>query len=243
MNSIVYHLIIERYSTKTLHWYFPWATALHLYNMTGRGEKLQQLHCYHPFSDSLDIYLTKNHYENYSPKMVRIAKIWGPGSWTNNRYYERLNESDTSYSTQSLSLKIVKNYEGVLCLHKSTNKIGIIIHSVKLTTDHVLAVTCFGLKINGLPSCIARDIFKALFVDDLAICFRGRSLDTIERHLQQAVNAIQEWATRNGFRFAAHKCKVIHFTAPRSRAQRPHTFASGGVHKVPWAVVGLAPLI
>ena len=24
-----------------------------------------------------------------------------------------------------------------------------------------------------------------------------------------------------GFRFAAHKCKVIHFTAPRSRAQRP----------------------
>ena len=35
------------------------------------------------------------------------------------------------------------------------------------------------------------------------------------------VNAIQEWATRNGFRFAAHKCKVIHFIAPRSRAQRP----------------------
>ena len=88
-------------------------------------------------------------------------------------------------------------------------------------TGGVLAVTCFGLKINELPSCIAKDIFKALYVDDLAICFRGRSLDTIERHLQQAVNAIEEWATRNGFRFAAHKCKVIHFTAPRSRAQRP----------------------
>ena len=83
MNSIVYHLIIERYSMKTLHLYFPWATALDLYYMTGRGEKLQQLHCYHPFSDSSDIYLTKNHYENYSPKMVPIAKIWGSGSWTN----------------------------------------------------------------------------------------------------------------------------------------------------------------
>ena len=80
---MVYHLIIVRYSMKTLHWYFPWATASHLYNMTGRGEKLQQLHCYHPLSDSLDIYLTKNHYENYSPKMVPIAKIWGSGSWTN----------------------------------------------------------------------------------------------------------------------------------------------------------------
>ena len=88
-------------------------------------------------------------------------------------------------------------------------------------TGGVLAVTCFGLKINEMPCCIAKDICKTFFVDDLAICFRGRSLDTIERHLQQAVNVIQEWATRNDFRFAAHKCKVVHFTAPWSRAQRP----------------------
>ena len=47
-------------------------------------------------------------------------------------------------------------------------------------TGGVLAVTYFGPKINELPSCIARDIFKALFVDDLTICFRGRFLDTIE---------------------------------------------------------------
>ena len=94
-------------------------------------------------------------------------------------------------------------------------------------TGGILAVTCFGLKINELPTCIARDIFRVLFVDDLAICFCGRSLNTIERHLQQAVNAIQEWATRNGFRFAAHKCKVVHFTAPRSRTQRPPTVRVG----------------
>ena len=92
-----------------------------------------------------------------------------------------------------------------------------------VSTGGVLAVTCFGLKINELPSLIAMDIFRALFVDDLAICFRGHSLDTIERHLQQAVNAIQEWATRNGFRFAVHKCKVVHFTAHRHKAQRPPT--------------------
>ena len=89
-----------------------------------------------------------------------------------------------------------------------------------IPTGGVLAVTCFGLKINELPSCIARDIFRALFVDDLSICFRGRSLDTIERHLQQVVNAIQEWATRNGFKFAAHKCKVVHFTALRSKVKK-----------------------
>ena len=91
----------------------------------------------------------------------------------------------------------------------------------RVQTGGVLAVTCFGLKINELPSIIALDIFRELFVDDLAICFCGHSLDTIERHLQQAIKAIQEWATRNGFRFAAHKCKVVHFTAPRYKAQRP----------------------
>ena len=94
-------------------------------------------------------------------------------------------------------------------------------------TGGVLAVTFFGLKINELPSCIARDIFRALFVDDLAICFRGCSMDTIERHLQQAVNAIQEWATRNGFKFAAHNYKVIHFTTPWSRTQRPPAIKIG----------------
>ena len=62
---------------------------------------------------------------------------------------------------------------------------------------------------------------NVLFTGNWGWRHRERSLDTIERHLQQAVHAIQEWATRNGFRFAAHKCKVIHFTAPRSRVQRP----------------------
>ena len=41
---------------KTLHRYFSWATALYLYNLTGGAEKLQQLHCYHQFSDSVDMY-------------------------------------------------------------------------------------------------------------------------------------------------------------------------------------------
>ena len=91
----------------------------------------------------------------------------------------------------------------------------------------VLAVICFGLKINKQPSCIARDIFRALFVDNLAVCFCGHSQDTIEGHLQQAVNAIREWATRNVFKLAAHKCKVVHFTAPRSQVQRPLTVRIG----------------
>ena len=90
----------------------------------------------------------------------------------------------------------------------------------------VLAVTRFGLKINELPTCIARDIFRALLMMTWQSVFVGAPW-TPYRHLQQAVNAMQEWATRNGFRFAAHKCKVMHFTAPRSRTQRPPTVRVG----------------
>ena len=78
----------------------------------------------------------------------------------------------------------------------------------------VLAVTCLGLKINELSSCIARAILRALFVDDLAICFGGRSMDTVERHLQQAVNVILGWANMNGFKFAAQICKRGGTTQP-----------------------------
>ena len=35
-----------------------------------------------------------------------------------------------------------------------------------------------------------------------------------------------EWVIRNGFRFAAHKCKA-HFTAPRAKVQRPPNLRIG----------------
>ena len=91
-----------------------------------------------------------------------------------------------------------------------------------------MAVTCFGLKINDLPRHIPQVIFRALFVDDLAICFRGSSLDAIERHLQHAVNAIQEWALQNGFKFAAHKSKILHLAGLRRKPKRhPNIEISG----------------
>ena len=90
-SSIVIQITWIQLSTTSQLWDIQWKPYIDIFPgrppciytfMTGRGGKLQQLHCYHPFSDSLDIYLTKSHYENYSPKMVPIVKIWGPGSWT-----------------------------------------------------------------------------------------------------------------------------------------------------------------
>ena len=54
----------------------------------------------------------------------------------------------------------------------------------------------------------------------------------------------KEW-----FQVCGPQVQIVHFTAPQSRTQRPptvrvgNTSASGGVNKVPWAVVGLAHLI
>jgi len=45
--------------------------------------KLPLIDCYHIFSRTRGIYVAKNHYENYSPQMVPMAQIWGPGSRTN----------------------------------------------------------------------------------------------------------------------------------------------------------------
>ena len=43
--------------------------------------KLQPMQCYHIFSDDRDVYLSKNCYEHYSPRMVPVAKMSGAGSW------------------------------------------------------------------------------------------------------------------------------------------------------------------
>ena len=156
MNSIVYHLIIVRYSMRTLHWYFPWATASHLYNMTGRGEKLQQLHCYHRFSDSLDIYLTKNHYENYSPKMVPIAKIWGSGSWTINTNPEISCQSDNLAPTGDTA-----------CCRKDNARCHRRPHSLHIDSPR-LQCTCIGIAVIEIKttnqSILDHDFFAWLHV-------------------------------------------------------------------------------
>ena len=46
-----------------------------------KHNKLQPLQCYHIFSDSRDVYLSKNCYEHYSPRMVPVAGNSGSGSW------------------------------------------------------------------------------------------------------------------------------------------------------------------
>ena len=81
---------------------------------------------------------------------------------------------------------------------------------------------CFGLKINKLLSDIVKDIFRPLFVDDLAIGLRGHSLDTIE--------TFTIWAFR--LPPSAHSNYSI-FSCPASSAFVVQPCTSGGTWTIP----------
>ena len=51
-------------------------------------KKLQPMLCYHIFSDTRDVYLSKNHYGSYSPQMVPVAEMSGSGSWPITQYFQ-----------------------------------------------------------------------------------------------------------------------------------------------------------
>ena len=115
-------------------------------------------------------------------------------------------------------------------------------------TGGVLAVTCLGLKNNELPSYIARDVFRALFVDGSLFPW------ALPGHHRKTFTAGSKCHTGMGDKEWFQCCgpqvqsRAFHCTPiPGSEAPHcedwKHTSVSGGVNKVPRAVVGLAPLI
>ena len=75
----------------------------------------------------------------------------------------------------------------------------------------ILSVTLFLLKINDIIKDISKLIGRTLYVDDFLMCFRGRSMRTIERILQNCIKELMTWAKDNGFRFSINKTCIIHF--------------------------------
>ena len=59
--------------------------------------------------------------------------------------------------------------------------------------------------------CLGNLTDYSLYVDDFCICYRSKSMGTIERQLQQNLNKIENWATSNGFKFSKSKTQCVHF--------------------------------
>ena len=63
-----------------------------------------------------------------------------------------------------------------------------------------MSVTLFAVKINILATVILANIHTSLFFDDLQITYQYYRMTDITTRLQNTIEKITAWATRNGFK-------------------------------------------
>ena len=51
----------------------------------------------------------------------------------------------------------------------------------------------------------------SLYLDDFLICYCSKNIHTTERKLQHNLNNIQDWPTKNDFKFSMSKTMCMHF--------------------------------
>ena len=77
----------------------------------------------------------------------------------------------------------------------------------------VLSTTLFSITINAIVKYLGNLTDCSLYVDDFCICYRSKSMGTIERQLQQNLNKIENWASSNDFKPRSHcpglRCRFI----------------------------------
>jgi len=91
----------------------------------------------------------------------------------------------------------------------------------------ILSVTLFGLKINSIIKAISPGVESYLYVDDFLICYRSKHIHIIERHLQQCLNKLADWAHTNGFKSSPSKTVCIHFCKLRKSHPEPTLLLNG----------------
>ena len=93
----------------------------------------------------------------------------------------------------------------------------------------ILSTTLFNIKINSIMDCLDPKTDGSLYVDDFCMCYRSKSMRTIERHLQQCINRIEKWASHNGFKFSKSKTQCVHFCQLRKIHDDPELYLYGSL--------------
>ena len=93
----------------------------------------------------------------------------------------------------------------------------------------ILSTTLFNIKINSIMDCLDPKTDGLLYVDDFCMCYRSKSMRTIERHLQQCINRIEKWASHNGFKFSKSKTQCVHFCQLRKVHDDPELYLYGSL--------------
>jgi len=73
----------------------------------------------------------------------------------------------------------------------------------------ILSVTLFGLKINSIVKAISPGVDCSLYVDDVLICYRSKHIHIIERHMQQCLNKLYDWADKMASNFLQLKLSAF----------------------------------
>ena len=93
----------------------------------------------------------------------------------------------------------------------------------------ILSTTLFNIKINSIMDCLDPKTDGSLYVDDFCMCYRSKSMRTIERHLQKCINRIENWASHNGFKFSKSKTQCVHFCQLRKVHNDPELYLYGSL--------------
>ncbi|CAJ1057684.1 RNA-directed DNA polymerase from mobile element jockey [Xyrichtys novacula] len=75
----------------------------------------------------------------------------------------------------------------------------------------VCSPVIFNCMINDIFEEVGGGISKSLFADDGALWVRGRNQDYLQKKLQAAVDKVEQWANRWGFKLSVAKTQVICF--------------------------------
>ena len=93
----------------------------------------------------------------------------------------------------------------------------------------ILSTTLFNIKINSIMNCLDPKTDGSLYVDDFCMCYRSTSMRTIERHLQQCINRIEDWTFKNSFKFSKSKTQCVHFCQLRKIHDDPELYLYGSL--------------
>ena len=91
----------------------------------------------------------------------------------------------------------------------------------------ILSTTLFNIKTNTIMNCLDPKTDGSLHIDDFCMCYRSKSMRTIERHLQQCINRIKERPLHNGFKFSKSKTQCVHFCQLRKLHGDPELYFYG----------------
>ena len=120
----------------------------------------------------------------------------------------------------------------IFCVRLRSTCSASFIQEMGVSQGSILSPLSFNLKVDNIVDSVNLGMEKFLFVDDFAISFRGKTLDGIERQLQLCINKLQDWVTKNGFKFSVAKSECIHFHRKRTQVLAPDLTLSGQKMKV-----------